>query len=257
MAIINTKRGPKLLAMIQIRHSKDRGETRTDWLESRHSFSFGGYRDPRQMGFGRLRVINEDLLVPGSGFGVHPHRDMEILTFMERGSLEHRDSIGNGSLIQAGDVQRMTAGTGVRHSEFNPSEHDDTRLLQVWIEPEERDLPPSYEQRSFGDGWQLVASRMGRGGSLAIHQDVEVHRAKLTAGEGRSFALAPGRSAWIQIIRGDVRIDGEVGDHLIGAGDGAALSDESKLEITSLSSSHLLLFDLPPLERAQGEPKCP
>jgi redox-sensitive bicupin YhaK (pirin superfamily) len=165
---------------------------------------------------------------------------MEILTFMVRGSLEHRDSLGNGSVIRTGDVQRMTAGTGVRHSEFNPSDGEETRLLQVWIEPETTGLAPSYEQRSFGDGWQLVASRDGRDGSLVVHQDVDVYRARLAAGEGRSFALRPGRHAWVQVVDGEIEVHG----HRLESGDGAAVSGEAKLEIAPLSGSDFLLFDL-------------
>lgn len=230
--------------MMQIRNRDDRGETRIGWLDSRHSFSFGEYRDPRFMGFRDLRVINDDVISAGAGFGLHPHQDMEILTFMERGSLEHRDSMGNGSVIRPGDVQRMTAGTGVRHSEVNPSEVDDVRLLQVWILPGATGLEPSYEQRSFGDGWQLVASRDGREGSLTVHQDVDVYRGKLRAGEAVTFEQAPGRYAWIQVIDGDVTANGQ---QLTG-GDGASTSDEPKIEIastfTSTASSHFLLFDL-------------
>jgi len=225
---------------ISLRPAFERGETRTDWLESWHSFSFGHYRDPRHMGFRRLRVINDDVIAAGGGFGMHPHQDMEILTFMDRGALVHRDSMGNGSRIEPGDVQRMTAGTGVLHSEENPSQSESTRLLQVWIEPATRGLTPSYEQRSFGDGWQLVASRDGRDGSLLVHQDVDVYRARLEAGDARTFELAEGRHAWLQVVGGDV----ELGGHRLGEGDGAAVSGESKLDITTHSDSHYLLFDL-------------
>lgn len=229
--------------MIDVRLAHSRGTTRTDWLDSQHSFSFGGYRDPAWTGFRRLRVINDDLIAPRAGFGMHPHQDMEILTFMERGSLEHRDSMGNGSVIRPGDVQRMTAGTGVRHSEVNPSD-EETRLLQVWIEPDTLGLEPSYEQRSYGasgSSVKLVASRDGRDGSVRVHQDVDVHRATLAAGESHAFELAPGRHAWLQVVSGTFELNG----HRLDDGDGAAVSDEPKLEITALTDSCFLLFDLP------------
>lgn len=227
--------------MIEIRRSKDRGHTRTDWLESSHTFSFGDYRDPSRMGFRRLRVINDDVIAPGMGFGMHPHRDMEILTFMSRGSLEHRDSMGNGSVIRPGDVQRMTAGIGVRHSELNPSPAEETRLLQVWIEPEELGLEPSYEQRSFQGPWRLVASRDGRDESITVHQDVDVFQGHLEAGEMRSHRLGPGRHGWLQVVEGDVRSGG----HRLADGDALVSTDEgSEIEIHAITSSHVLLFDL-------------
>lgn len=226
--------------MIEIRRSEDRGRSRTDWLKSRHSFSFGDYRDPAQMGFRRLRVINDDVIAPDSGFGMHPHRDMEILTFVQAGTLEHRDSLGNGSVIRPGDVQRMTAGTGVRHSERNPSPDESTRLLQVWIEPDSLGLAPSYEQRTFSGPWRLVASRDGRDESLTVHQDVDVYQGRLEAGALQSYALRAARHAWIQVASGELEIAG----HPLSAGDALALIEEEKIEIRAITSSQLLLFDL-------------
>jgi redox-sensitive bicupin YhaK (pirin superfamily) len=226
--------------MIEVRRSEDRGHTRTDWLDSRHTFSFGDYRDPAHMGFHRLRVINDDVVAPEAGFGMHPHRDMEILTFMHRGVLEHRDSMGNGSVIRPGDVQRMSAGTGVRHSEFNPSAEDETRFLQVWIEPAELGLEPSYEQRSFPGPWRLVASRDGRDESLTVAQDVDVYQGRLDAGDRRSHVLRAGRHAWIQVAFGDVLIAG----HRLTTGDAVRVSEEANIDIDAITSSHVLLFDL-------------
>ncbi len=226
--------------MIEIRRSEDRGHTRTEWLDSRHTFSFGDYQDPAHTGFRHLRVINDDVIAPDAGFGMHPHRDMEILTFMHQGVLEHRDSLGNGSVIRPGDVQRMTAGTGVRHSEFNPSAEDETRLLQVWIQPAERGLDPSYEQRSFPGDWRLVASRDGRDESLTVAQDVDVYQGRLDAGDRRSYALRAGRHAWIQVAFGDVEIAG----HRLTTGDAVRVSEEANIDIDAITSSHVLLFDL-------------
>ncbi len=226
--------------MIEIRRSEDRGKTRFDWLDSRHSFSFGEYRDPQHMGFRALRVINDDSIAAGAGFGMHPHRDMEILTFMRSGSLAHRDSMGNGAVIRPGDVQRMTAGTGVTHSEVNPSNDEAAQLLQVWIEPETLDLEPSWEQESFGEDWQLVASRDGREGSLRVHQDVSVHRGRIAAGTSVVRALAPGRFAWLHVAEGRVSVAG----HELEGGDGIAVSDESEIRIEAITDSDVLLFDL-------------
>jgi redox-sensitive bicupin YhaK (pirin superfamily) len=226
--------------MIAIRPSEDRGRTRFGWLDSRHSFSFGDYRDPRHMGFRALRVINDDVIAAGQGFGTHPHRDMEILTFMQAGSLAHRDSMGNGSVIRPGDVQRMTAGTGVMHSEMNPSADEEARLLQVWIEPDTLGLEPSYEQRHFGDDWQLVASPDGRDGSITLHQDARVFTGRLEAGEQQLHRLAPGRHVWLHVIEGEVEAAGEK----LGAGDAVAISDVSEVAIRASQESRVLLFDL-------------
>ncbi|TMA39945.1 MAG: pirin family protein, partial [Deltaproteobacteria bacterium] len=189
--------------MMTLRLAEDRGHTRLDWLDSRHSFSFDSYHDPRHMGFRVLRVINEDRVASGSGFPTHSHRDMEILTFVLEGALEHKDSLGTGSVIRPGDVQRMTAGSGISHSEFNPSRSEPVHFLQVWILPGPPGLAPSYEQRSFpAAGVRLVASEDGRDGSITVHQDTAVYRAVLGPGEEVAHPIAPGRYAWIQMARG-------------------------------------------------------
>ena len=222
-----------------IRRSEDRGRTRFGWLDSRHSFSFGQYYDPRNMGFGALRVINDDVVAPASGFGMHPHGDMEILTVMLRGSLEHEDSMGNRTVLCPGDVQRTSAGTGILHSEINPSPDEATRFLQVWIEPESRGLAPSFDQRSFDEKWQLVASRDGRDGSLRIHQDADVHLGRIAAGESIAHALGD-RSAWVHVVAGEVGVAGE----RLGDGDAVGVRGAGTLEITATEGSQVLLFDL-------------
>jgi len=228
--------------MIALRPAEERGHTRLSWLDSRHSFSFDRYYDPRHMGFRVLRVINEDRVDPGQGFGTHPHRDMEILTFVLEGVLEHKDSLGSGSVIRPGDVQRMTAGTGISHSEFNPSRTEPVHFLQVWILPEQPGLEPSYEQRSFpAAGLRLVGSRDGREGSVRIHQDVLVYVARLSPGEEVVHALAPGRHAWIQMARGAAQVNGT----RLGAGDGAALSEERSVTLRGVDGAEALVFDLP------------
>ena len=228
--------------MIALRPAEERGHTRLSWLDSRHSFSFDRYYDPRHMGFRVLRVINEDRVDPGQGFGTHPHRDMEILTFVLEGALEHKDSLGSGSVIRPGDVQRMTAGTGITHSEFNPSGTEPVHFLQVWILPDQPGLAPSYEQRSFpAAGLRLVGSRDGREGSVRIHQDVLVHLARLSPGEDVVHALAPGRHAWIQMARGAAQVNGA----RLAAGDGAALSEERSVTLRGVDGAEALLFDLP------------
>ena len=228
--------------MIALRPAEERGHTRLSWLDSRHSFSFDRYYDPRHMGFRVLRVINEDRVDPGQGFGTHPHRDMEILTFVLEGVLEHKDSLGSGSVIRPGDVQRMTAGTGISHSEFNPSRTEPVHFLQVWILPEQPGLEPSYEQRSFpAAGLRLVGSRDGREGSVRIHQDVLVYVARLSPGEEVVHALAPGRHAWIQMARGAAQVNGT----RLGAGDGAALSEERSVTLRGVDDAEALVFDLP------------
>ena len=231
--------------MISIRRSSERGATRIDWLDSRHTFSFGDYYDPKQMGFRSLRVINDDRVAPGGGFGTHGHRDMEILTYVLQGSLEHRDSLGTGSVIRRGDVQRMSAGTGIRHSEFNPSKTEPVHFLQIWLVPEESRLQPEYEQKHFSDEdkrsrLRLVVSRDGRDGSLAIHQDAEMYAALIAPGERLGHLLRPGRYTWLQVADGAVTLNG----HTLKAGDGAAVSDEPLLEITGAETAEVLLFDL-------------
>jgi len=231
--------------MLTIRPAAERGQTRTDWLDSRHTFSFNRYYDPAQMGFRTLRVINDDFVKPGAGFGTHGHRDMEILTWVLDGAIDHKDSMGTGSTIRPGEIQRMTAGTGVTHSEFNHSSSDELRLLQIWILPSEKGLTPGYEQREFPLGARqgrlcLVASGDGRDGSTSIHQDADVYAATLAAGDAVAHSLQPGRHAWIQIARGNVTVNGaDLRD-----GDGASLSDEREIAIRADSASEILLFDL-------------
>jgi redox-sensitive bicupin YhaK (pirin superfamily) len=231
------------LTMIRIRPGNQRGQTRLDWLDSRHSFSFADYYDPAHMGFRSLRVINDDWIGAGGGFGMHPHRDMEIITYVLEGSLEHRDSLGTGSVIQPGEVQRMTAGTGIRHSEFNPSEEQPVRLLQIWLLPEKQGLKPSYEQKSFrpnGDGLCLLASRDVRDDAVTIHQDVDLFSGRLTPGAKVRHALKPGRHAWIQMTKGEILLNGK----RLKDGDDAALSDEPSVEVTAQTPAEFLLFDL-------------
>ena len=230
--------------MISVRRAGDRGETRLAWLDSRHTFSFADYYDPAQMGFGALRVINEDRVAPGGGFATHGHRDMEILTWVLDGALAHRDSLGNGSIIHPGEMQRMTAGTGVRHSEFNASDTAPVHFLQIWLLPERQGIEPAYEQTAFGsdvrDGALLIASRDGRDGSLTVHQDAKVYAATMADGMRLAHRLTPGRRAWVQVTAGRVRVDGAV----LAAGDGAAVEHVAEIVMTAESDTALLLFDL-------------
>ena len=231
--------------MITIRPRDQRGRTALDWLDSAHTFSFGDYYDPAHMGFRALRVINDDRVDAGKGFGMHPHRDMEILTYVLSGALEHRDSLGTGSVIRPGEVQRMTAGTGILHSEHNPSRSEPVHLLQIWLLPERRGLPPSYEQKAFPRSKQtgklrLVAARDGREGAVSIHQDVDVFACHLDQGEQARRDLPKGRHAWVQVARGAVTLNGKE----LQAGDGAALSDEPAVELAAQEPSEVLLFDL-------------
>jgi redox-sensitive bicupin YhaK (pirin superfamily) len=231
---------------VRVRPAAERGTTELGWLSSRHTFSFGSYYDPRHMGLGSLRVINDDVVQPGQGFGTHPHRDMEILSVVVEGALEHRDSLGTGSVIRPGEVQRMTAGTGILHSEFNPSSESPVRFLQIWIEPDRRGLQPAYEQRAFPvdearDTWIPVASRDGRDGSLKVHRDVVVHRALMGNGVRLEHRLVAGRHAWLQVISGAVEVAGT----RLGAGDGAAVDGAQQLMVVGAGeSSDVLLFDL-------------
>ena len=232
--------------MLAIRPATERMHTHIGWLDSRHTFSFAEHYDPRYMGFRALRVINEDRVAPGQGFGTHPHRDMEILSYVLDGALRHQDSMGTGSIIKPGDVQRMTAGTGVLHSEFNASKTDVVHFLQIWLLPERARLEPSYEQKPFPaedrtGRLALLASHDGRGGSVTIHQDVDLYSAVLNTGDRVSHALASGRHAWAQVTRGAVRLNGNP----LQAGDGAALSEEPAIELEATSPSEVLVFDLP------------
>ena len=231
--------------MIIKRAADERGQTRAGWLDGRHTFSFNRYYDPHWTGFSDLLVINEDRVAPSGGFPTHSHSDMEIITYIIAGELQHRDSMGNSSVIRPGEVQRMSAGTGVNHSEFNPSPERETHLLQIWIEPERRGMRPSYEQREFPaeerrGRLRLVASRAGRDGSVTVHQDAAVYAALLDAGEEVTHPLGRGRRGWVQVVRGALDVNGVA----LAAGDGAALSDEEQIVIAASEPSEMLLFDL-------------
>ena len=228
--------------MIQVRKARDRGHANHGWLDSWHSFSFADYHDPRHMGFSALRVINEDRVIPGEGFPTHPHRDMEIITYVLEGALEHQDSLGTGSVIRPGEVQRMSAGTGIRHSEFNHSKNEPVHFLQIWILPNVQGVKPSYEQKRIElDGkLRLVASADGRDGSVTIHQDARVYAARLNGAEV-SHALAPGRRSWVQVARGTAKVNGTT----LHAGDGAGIESEADLRLAADGSAEVLLFDLP------------
>jgi redox-sensitive bicupin YhaK (pirin superfamily) len=231
--------------MITLRRGGDRGHTELAWLDSRHTFSFGDYHDPQQMGFSQLRVINEDRVVPGAGFGTHSHRDMEIVTYVLEGALAHKDSTGVSSVIRPGEVQRMSAGTGISHSEYNASQTEPVHFLQIWIIPQRTALPPGYEQRDYRlddkrGRLTLIASNNGRDDSVTVHQDVEVWAGRFAPAEQAAFRLKPSRQAWVQSARGSVTLNGA---HLR-AGDGAAVSAEEVLEFKAVEESEILLFDL-------------
>lgn len=236
--------------MMTVRSGNARGAAKLDWLDSRHTFSFGHYFDPPHMGFGTLRVINEDRVRPGGGFPTHGHNDMEIISYVLEGALEHKDSLGTGSIIRPGDVQRMTAGTGIRHSEFNHSQTRPVHFLQIWIVPERMGLEPGYEQRTYPDAdkrnrLRLIASRDGRDGSVTVHQDADVFASLLEAGARLAHPLRPGRGAWIQVARGAVRVDGV----RLSAGDGAAVEEQLEIVIEAIEdaageTAEILLFDL-------------
>lgn len=233
--------------MLTLRKAEDRGKADFGWLDSRHSFSFGEYYDPAFLGFGPLRVINDDRIAPGGGFPTHPHRDMEIVTYVLEGALQHKDSLGTGSVIGAGDVQRMTAGTGIRHSEFNASKTEPVHLLQIWIVPEEDGLQPSYDQKTFDEEskrgrLRLLASRKGRDGSILIHRDVDLFGALLDPGAKIAHEIGPGRIGWIQVARGQVRVNGDI----LREGDGLALSAPGRIDLAGAGSAdgELLLFDM-------------
>jgi len=231
--------------MITLRKAPDRFHTEIDWLDSWHTFSFGEHHHPDHMGFRSLRVINDDTVQPGQGFGTHSHRDMEILTYVLQGALAHRDSTGGGGVIKPGDVQRMSAGTGVAHSEFNASGSDPVHFLQIWIVPERQGLKPGYEQKSFpsqerAGKLRLLASRDGQDGSVKINQDAAVYGSLLGAGDRVTYDLGPKRHAFLQVARGKVNLNG----HSLSAGDGASVTDESKLALQATEPAEVLLFDL-------------
>ena len=234
--------------MIHLRPSAERGYADHGWLKARHSFSFADYYDPAEMGWGVLRVINEDRVAPGTGFGRHGHRDMEIVTYILSGALEHKDSLGHGGVIQRGEVQRMSAGTGILHSEANPSADEETHLLQIWIEPARHGLPASYEQQmlpldEMRGGWRLVASPDGAQGSTTIGQDARLWATLLAPGERIDYRLASGRLAYVQVVYGQLEMNGKK----LNAGDGAKIADETELEFVAAEETEFLLFDLPPL----------
>jgi redox-sensitive bicupin YhaK (pirin superfamily) len=232
--------------MFRARKANERGHANHGWLDTRYTFSFADYFDSSHVSFRALRVMNEDRVAPGTGFGMHGHRDMEIVTYVLEGALEHKDSLGNGSVLRAGELQRMTAGTGVLHSEFNPSVSEPVHLYQIWLLPDRRGLPPGYEQRSFAgadpqDRLQLVASPDGTDGALLIHQDARLFLGTLSEGKTVTHELAPSRHAWLQVLRGGVRVS----EFALAAGDGVAVSAESRVTIVGAASqSEVLVFDL-------------
>jgi redox-sensitive bicupin YhaK (pirin superfamily) len=231
--------------MIKIRRAEDRGHTKLNWLDSRHTFSFGDYHDPQHMGFSDLRVINEDRVISGAGFPTHSHRDMEIITYVLEGALAHEDSTGTSSVIKPGEVQRMSAGKGISHSEYNASPIEPVHFLQIWIEPSKTGLAPSYEQQVLRfdkdrSGLILIASKDGRNGSVTVHQDIDLLAAQLGSGQRTNFHLKTHRRAWVQIARGGVMLNGM----LLKAGDGVAASQEDVLEAKAVEDAELLVFDL-------------
>ena len=232
--------------MLSIRRSNERGHAQHGWLDSFHSFSFADYYDPEHMGFGALRVINEDRVRPGQGFGTHGHRDMEIISYVLEGGLAHKDSMGNGSVIRPGDVQRMSAGTGVMHSEFNASDKEGVHFLQIWIEPSKRGVKPGYEEKRFDaeskrGQLRLVASPDGADGSVTINQDARLFAALLDGSDQVDHELAPGRRAYLHVIRGEIEANGEK----LGAGDALKVSGESRVRLAGARGAEVLLFDLP------------
>jgi redox-sensitive bicupin YhaK (pirin superfamily) len=232
--------------MIQVRKASERGHFDHGWLNTYHTFSFADYYDPKWMGFRTLRVLNEDRVRAGEGFPTHAHRDMEIVTYVLEGSLEHKDSLGTGSVIVPGDVQRMSAGKGVTHSEYNHSKTEPLHFLQIWILTEKNGIPPGYEQKAFGEAQKrgklcLIASRDGRDGSVTVHQDTDLYASFLNAGEKAEHILRPGRHAWVQVARGTATVDGQS----LSAGDGAAISETQSVRLEGVKDAEVLLFDLP------------
>ena len=231
--------------MFTLRRAKERGLADHGWLESHHTFSFADYYDPKHMGFRALRVINEDRVQPGGGFGAHSHRDMEIISYVLAGAMEHKDSLGTGSVITPGDVQRMSAGTGVRHSEYNASRTEPVHFLQIWLMPTRRGIQPSYEQKAFPNAekegrLRLIVAPDGRDGSVSIHSDAALYAGLFKAGQQDQLELTPGRHAWVHVARGQLRVN----EHVLHAGDGAAISDETRVHINGVDSGEVLVFDL-------------
>jgi len=232
--------------MLQVRKSEDRGVANFGWLDSKHSFSFGHYYDPNHVGFGPLLVINEDKVSPGQGFGTHGHRDMEIISYVLSGALEHKDSMGNGSVLHYGDVQRMTAGTGVRHSEYNHSNREGVHFLQIWIQPSQGGIEPGYEEKHFtpeskAGALRLVASPDGRDGSVLVHQDAFIYASILNGGEGAVHTLGAGRQAYVHVIRGTLTVNGTA----LKGGDAAKITGEESVTLSGADNVEVLLFDLP------------
>jgi quercetin 2,3-dioxygenase len=232
--------------MTQLRPAAERGHARHGWLDSFHSFSFAEYHDPAHMGFGPLRVINEDRVQPSQGFGTHGHRDMEIISYVLEGALAHQDSMGNGSVIRPGHVQRMSAGTGVRHSEYNASDREPVHFLQIWIEPSVRGIAPSYEEKRFDEAsrrgqWRLIASRDARDGSVLIHQDADVFVTRPEPGQTLRRELDPQRRAYVHVVRGEVRVNGQV----LSSGDALKVERENQVTLDQAREAEVLLFDLP------------
>lgn len=231
--------------MIQVRKAQERGHANHGWLDTYHTFSFASYQDHNHMRFRSLRVMNEDVVAPGQGFGTHPHNDMEIVTYVLQGALEHKDSMGNGEVLRPGEFQRMTAGTGITHSEFNPSRTEPVHLYQIWLFPERKGIEPSYEQKRFPEEerhnqLRLVASRNAENGSLLIHQDARIYLSQLDAGQVITQVLPEGRHAWLQVLRGGVALNGVP----LETSDGAAVSEETLLTIQANSDAEIMLFDL-------------
>jgi redox-sensitive bicupin YhaK (pirin superfamily) len=231
--------------MIQVRKAHERGRANFGWLDSNHTFSFGQYYDPAHMGFRKLRVINEDRVVPGAGFGTHPHRDMEIVSYVVEGALEHKDSMGNSSIIRPGEIQRMSAGSGVTHSEYNHSNSEGVHFLQIWIETAQRGMQPSYEQKNFKDDMKpgelrLIASRDGSDTGIRIYQDVNIYAGLLSTGQSISYEAPTSRYTWIQMVKGEVTVNGE----RLEQGDGVAISNVSDISIEASKSAEFLVFDL-------------
>jgi hypothetical protein len=229
--------------MMTLRKSNERGHAEHGWLDSYHTFSFADYYDPKWVGFRTLRVINDDLVMPGEGFGMHPHRDMEIITYILSGALQHKDSMGNGRVIKPGDVQYMSAGTGVLHSEFNPSQDEAVHLLQIWVLPDTKGATPRYAEKSFAKapaGLHLATSKTGRDGSIAIHQDADLWLAKLEPGTQVSHKLAAGRNAWVHVAEGEVALNGKT----LSGGDAAAITEPGELQLSASKPAQVLLFDL-------------
>ena len=231
--------------MVRIRKAEDRGPSNLGWLNSKHTFSFGHYYDPEHMGFASLRVLNDDSVIPGAGFGTHSHENMEIISYVLSGELAHRDSMGNGSIIRPGDVQRLSAGTGITHSEYNHSKTEKVHFLQIWFLPDERDVQPGYEQKVFSDEekrgrFRLVASKTGRNNSVSLHRDMDMSVALINGDETATYTIAANRGLWIHIARGSVIMNG----HNLKEGDGAAITDERELKLEKGNHAEVIVFDM-------------